>query len=112
MMAELIEEIYGRIEFLTPLSAIGYIAKGLFGLTSIYGLVRFIQDLFSYKTINLSIGSFKIERKHINASNLTNIVSAYFYDGGTIPNEIRREIINLTMPKIRNLRMKGTKTKK
>lgn len=54
-------------------------------------------------SINLSCGSFEIQRKDIDASNLTNVVSETFYQGGRLPNDVREEVIKLTNPTIRRV---------
>ena len=35
------------------------------------------------------------------------IVSAQFYEGGTVPNSVRKEIILLTSPKVKNVTTKN-----
>ena len=72
----------------------------VFGLSSIYGIYSFVMNWVP-KTISLSIGTFKIKRKDFDVQNLTNVVSANFFNGGQIPPEIRREIIEKTCPKIK-----------
>ena len=54
-----------------------------------------------YKTVTLSIGSFKIKRKDYNVQNVTNVVSLRYYNGGQIPADVRGEIIKVTLPKIK-----------
>jgi len=49
--------------------------------------------------LEFSFGSVKVKRKDINSSNLTNIVSQYFFNGGTVPDKIRAEIMTKTNPK-------------
>jgi len=49
-------------------------------------------------SINLSCGSFEMRRKDINASNLTNLVSKHFFNGGRLTDAVREEVINLTNP--------------
>lgn len=100
---EHLEYLTKELSVINDLSNIGYILKGLLGLSSIYGIYHFIKDLFSYKTIHTSIGTFQMKRKDVNIQNLTNIISAHFYDGGKIPDNVRKEIIELTMPKIKKL---------
>ena len=53
--------------------------------------------------INLSCGSFKILRKDVNASNMTNVVSEVFYVGDRLPANVRQEIIQVTNPKIKEV---------
>ena len=54
-----------------------------------------------YKTVQLSIGSFKMKAKDFNVQNVTNVVSLRYYNGGQIPAEVRAEIIRVTLPKIK-----------
>lgn len=63
---------------------------------------RLIGNL-CYRKIELSCGSFKVKRKHFDVQNVTNIVSLYFYDGGQVPAEIRKEILLKTTPQIKDL---------
>lgn len=75
------------------------ILQGIFAFFSLYGIYTFMKDWVP-KRIELSVGSFSIRRKHFDVQNITNIVSAKFYNGGQIPPEVRKEIIELTCPKI------------
>lgn len=81
------------------------ILQSIFGIFSIYGIYSFFKEWMP-QTVNLSIGSFTIKRKYFDVQNITNIVSAKFYDGGKIPPEVRREIIDLTCPTIKKLKSK------
>jgi hypothetical protein len=49
--------------------------------------------------LDFSFGSVIVKRKDINSSNLTNIVSQFFYNGGTVPDKIRAEIMAKTNTK-------------
>ncbi|WP_407404093.1 hypothetical protein [Sodaliphilus sp.] len=62
-----------------------------------------IRDRFTFKTVTLSIGTFKIARKDFNVQSVTNIVSLIYYDGGQVPGHIRKEILNITNPSIKGL---------
>lgn len=73
--------------------------QAVFAVFSLYGIYAFIRDWMP-KTVNLSIGSFTIKRKYFDVQNITNIVSAHYYNGGQVPSDIRKEIIELTCPKI------------
>ena len=55
------------------------------------------------KKVDLSIGSFIVRKKYYNVQNVTNIVSAQFYNGGIVPDSVRREIIIKTSPKVKNI---------
>ena len=54
-----------------------------------------------YKTVQLTVGSFKIKRRDFNVQNVTNVVSLRYYNGGQIPADVRSEIILVTLPKIK-----------
>jgi len=49
--------------------------------------------------LDFSFGSVVVKRRDINSSNLTNIVSQCFHNGGTVPDKIRAEIMAKTNPK-------------
>lgn len=73
--------------------------QALFAIFSLYGIYAFLRDWMP-KTVKLSVGSFTIKRKYFDVQNITNIVSAYYFNGGQVPSDIRKEIIELTCPKI------------
>lgn len=79
------------------------VVKGCWGITALYGIYSFVRK-YTYKRVNLSIGSFEVKRKDFNVRNLTNIVSANFYNGDTIPADVRKEIILITSPKVKKLK--------
>jgi hypothetical protein len=60
--------------------------------------------------LEFSFGSVKVKRKDINSSNLTNIVSQYFYNGGNVPDKIRAEIMAKTNPKNYGIEFKNNST--
>lgn len=69
----------------------------------LYALFTYIYGRVSYKRINLSVGSFKIRKKDFNVQAIINIVNRYYYEGGHIPDEIRKEIIKAIELKIKDL---------
>jgi|GEM_PF-4907032 len=77
----------------------------IFMVFDVISYIILIAAAFNYlknnTKVNLqfSFGSVKVKRKDINSSNLTNIVSQYFYNGGTVPDMIRAEIMAKTNPK-------------
>lgn len=81
------------LEFIYPIAQFGYYIRGIAGCFAIYGFIRFIKDYCMFKTVNLSIGSFVIQRKYYDYQNMTNIVSTHFYNGGRIDDDVRREIL-------------------
>ena len=99
---ELIEMVYNY------LSDISNVIQSILGLFSLYGIYSFCRNWLPYR-VNLSIGSFTIKRKELNVQNLTNIVSSLFYGGGKIPDNVRREIISITCPKVTSV-VKNIKT--
>lgn len=93
---------------LERVASYGDVIKGFAGYIAISAIYIAIRDLFP-KKVNLSIGSFVVRRKHFNVQNVTNIVSAQFYEGGTVPDSVRREIILLTSPKVKKLTVNKNK---
>jgi len=87
------------LDFMQEVASIGDIIKGVAGILSISAIYMAITDWLP----KLSIGSFVVRKKYYNVQNVTNIVSAQFYEGGTVPDNVRKEIILLTSPKVRNV---------
>lgn len=98
----MVQELYTWFE---RAASVGDIVKGLTGFCSISVIYVVVRDWFPKKVV-LSIGSFVVKRKYYNVQNVTNIVSANYYGGGQVPDDVRKEIIVLTSPKIRNLTKK------
>lgn len=84
---------------LNMLFSLSDLIQAVFAIFSLYGIYAFIRDWMP-KTVKLSIGSFTIKRKYFDVQNITNIVSAYYFNGGQVPSDIRKEIIELTCPTI------------
>lgn len=82
----------------------GFVAviKALANLSIFYVSYINIQKLF-WKKVELSCGSFKIRQKHFTVQNVTNVVSLKYYDGGLVLNEVRKEILKVTCPKIKEV---------
>ena len=78
------------------------VIQSIFGAFSLYGIFTACRNIF-LKNVKLSIGEFKIKRKYYDVQNITNIVSANFYGGGKVPDEIRQEIIMLTSPRVKQI---------
>jgi hypothetical protein len=57
----------------------------------------------TYMEINLSCGTFRVMRKDVNASNLTNLTSGLFYQGNHIPPHVRGEIMSITNPPVKGV---------
>lgn len=74
--------------------------KALSNIAIFYVFYTNVRKLFC-KKVKLSCGSFKIKRKHFTAQNVTNVVSLRFYNGGLVPDEIRKEILRVTCPEIK-----------
>lgn len=91
--------------FLDPVDEYaGFVAviKALANLSIFYVSYINIRKLF-WKKVELSCGSFKIRQKHFTVQNVTNVVSLKYYDGGLVPNEVRKEILKVTCPKIKEV---------
>lgn len=80
---------------------LGNIMQAVLGVFSFYGMYSFIRDWQSKKVV-FSLGEFNIKRKYFDVQNITNIVSAEYYGGGKVPDNIRKEIIKLTTPDAKN----------
>ena len=59
-----------------------------------YNKIRSLKKL----KIELPCGTFKIRVRDCNASNLTNLTSKLFYNGGNVPDDIRKKLIDYTAP--------------
>lgn len=59
-----------------------------------------VRKLF-WRKVELSCGSFKIRQKHFTVQNVTNVVSLRYYGGGLVPDDVRKEILKATCPKIK-----------
>ena len=92
-------------QFIQELSNFGGFLEGLVNVSLLWMLFVTIRDR-SFKTVDLSIGSFMVKRKDYNVQNITNLVNLHFYDGGIIPDNIRQEIIQKTAPSIKGLKVK------
>lgn len=55
--------------------------------------------------IKLSIGTFRVKRKHTDLPTLTAIVSQTFYEGGWLKDDIRKELLVITTPRIKELQL-------
>lgn len=50
-------------------------------------------------TLKLSCGTIKIRKCDLNVSNLTNVVSVRYFNGGQLSADLRAEVICITLPK-------------
>ena len=95
-------------QYIQDLSWFGSILGGLADLSIIWVAFLAVKG-YTYKTVCLSVGSFKMKRKDCNVQNVTNLVSLYYYDGGIVPDNVRKEILEKTSPNIKELNKKHTK---
>lgn len=98
------------LNYFRELATIGDLIQGLTAYISLYAVYVFFTDWMP-KKIELSIGSFVIRKKYYNVQNVTNIVSVHFYQGGTVPDAVRKEILLLTIPKVKKLTTKSDTNK-
>lgn len=82
------------------------IIKATVGVSSIYGIYSFCKQHIIKKKVILSIGEFTVQKKDYTIQNVTNIVSNLFYEGGTIPDNVRKEILKQMCPKVTNIKIK------
>lgn len=70
----------------------------IFSLASL--LIIIINTIFPKKVLLKKVGingvKFRVQRKHFNVQQITNIISSCYYEGGQIPPPVRNEIIELT----------------
>ncbi|MBE6328908.1 MAG: hypothetical protein E7072_02160 [Bacteroidales bacterium] len=59
-----------------------------------------VRKLF-WRKVELSCGTFKIRQKHFTVQNVTNVVSLRYYGGGLVPDDVRKEILKATCPKVK-----------
>lgn len=79
---------------------------------AVFSLILRFWKNFWYKKIELSCGSFQVKRKYYDVQNITNLVSLHFYDGGIVPPEVRKEILEKTSPKIKDKKTASITLKK
>ncbi len=92
-------------QFVQDISWFGNLLRGIADISIIW--VAFLAVKGStYKTVSLSVGNFRIRRRDCNVQNVTNLVSMLFFDGGTVPDLVRKEIIEKTAPKVKNITRK------
>ena len=80
-----------------------YLVCSIINNLSILCIVYVLARGYFYRKVQLSIGSFKIRRRDFSVQNITNIVSMKFYNGGEVPANIRKEILTVTCPQVKNL---------
>jgi hypothetical protein len=56
-----------------------------------------------WKKVKLSCGTFKIRNKDFTVQNVTNVVSLHYYGGGVVPDDVRKEILKATCPKVKEV---------
>ncbi len=95
-MANFITTLSEYIEALRPLWNVLEPIKSLSAVSIIIGAASLLWGKYSYKKVDLSCGSFKVRRKDFTWQKLTPLVSRIFYDGGNVPDEVRKEILKLT----------------
>ena len=90
-------------QYIQELSWFGSFLRGLADLSIIWVACLTVNG-FTYKTIQLSVGQFKVKRKDCNVQNVTNLVSLHFFNGGTVPDAVREEILEKTSPKVKDIK--------
>lgn len=90
--------------FLSYLSERGNFIQGIANLSIIWIALASIRGYF-WKNIHVKCSSldanFKIRYKDTNIQSLTNFISYKFYDGGILPPDVRKELIDITTPQIK-----------
>ncbi len=92
------------------------VCKCLLDVANFFAVICFIYTAilryWNHKKIEIILpcGSFKIRRKNLNIGNLTNITSYYFYNGGKVPDEIRKKLVKYTNSEIFNMTINKNST--
>jgi hypothetical protein len=93
---DVVSELFKNyVVFISAVSAMANIAI-------FYVFYTNIRKLF-WRKVELSCGTFKIRQMHFTVQNVTNVVSLKYYDGGLVPDEVRKEILKVTCPKIKEV---------
>lgn len=71
--------------------------KSLSAIAILLSFVRYCWNQYHYVRVDLTCGSFSVRRKDFTWQKLTPIVSRVFYKGANLPDEIRKEILNITV---------------
>lgn len=91
MLSEIIKYIGPWVSIIT-----GVISLFTFLYVTVGGVV------FKKKVVLHSLGvdpvRFRVQLRNYNVQQITNVVSARFFDGGTVPPHVRQEIIGITAP--------------
>lgn len=74
-------------------------------LSLIIGATVYIYNLrwvrfYFFKDVG-ELAYVEIRKRDLNPQSLSNIVSSAFYNGGKIPDNVRKQIIDFTLPKTR-----------
>lgn len=84
-----------------------YIGPWVSIITGVVSLFTFLYVtvggiVFKKKVVLYSLGAepvrFRIQLRNYNVQQITNVVSACYFDGGPVPPHVRQEIIGLTAP--------------
>jgi hypothetical protein len=95
-LLDIVSEWFDKyVVFISTVSAIADIAI-------FYVFYVHVRNLF-WKKVELSCGSFKIRQMHFTVQNVTNVVSLRYYNGGVVPDDVRKEILKVTCPKTKDL---------
>lgn len=93
-------------QYIQELSWFGSFMRGLADLSIIWVAYLTVRG-YTYKTVSLSIGSFRVRRKDCTVQNVTNLVSLHYFGGGTVPDPVRKEILEETSPTIKEITKKA-----
>ena len=69
-----------------------------------YAAYRWVRGEM-WVTVTISLGSFRIKRKHFDLPTLTAVVSQTYFGGGWLPDGVRKELTILTTPRIKDLQV-------
>ncbi len=80
--------------------------KSLSAITIVASAIKYLWNQYHYVKVSLSCGQFEVRRKDFTWQKLTPIVSRVFYKGGNVPDEVRKEILNITEVPAKNIVVK------
>ena len=99
-MNNFVDSVSDVIQVLNPFINV---LESLSAFTVVGAFSRWVWYNFHYVRIDLSVGSFKVRRKDKTWQKLTPIVSNTFYGGGNVLDSVRKEILQITSIKVKDV---------
>jgi len=95
--------IQNLIDYFSMVAFMGEMLQNIIGFSIVFTVYQFVNK-WRWITVSLSCGSFAVRKKYFTVQNITNIVSCNFYNGEQVPASVRKEILEITCPKIKELK--------